>query len=389
MRRLTPLVVLGLWSALGLAVQRWAGIADGIREQYAYDVRFYEVIARAAPSLPDQRVLRPYAERFPAHWLVGTLADATGASLESVYRVVGFAFVAVAVVATHAAIRTLRLPPRAHAVALGLLAASAYPLHYLLAAPGMVADGLFLAGLATMLLGFVRGRLALVVGGLVLATLGRQTAVPVALVAAVWVAVAPAWRPRRVPAVAITLIAPGAVYVLLRMVGAEFASPHVGDVHDLTIVGFLVSPSLFAEHVGRTVLGIAVPAALVLGLWWRTRSHLPRGSLLVSAVIVAQPFVLGPSSAGDNEPRLAALAVPALAVAAGALLAHTRLEARETAVLVGAIALAGLHPRYTWPPPYTSVVWAVLVFVAALVVLAIGAGTRSGPGSDRTATLER
>jgi hypothetical protein len=147
----------------------------------------------------------------------------------------------------------------------------------------------------------------------------------------------------------------------------------VGDIHDLTIVGFLVSPSRFAEHVARTGLGVAVPAALVLGLWWRRRAHIPRGSLLVAAVIVAQPFVLGPSSAGDNETRLAALAVPALAVAAAGLLAHARLKAHEAAVLVAAIAVAGLHPRYTWPPPYSSAVWAALVLVATVFVLAVAA----------------
>lgn len=385
MRRLTPLAVLGLWSALALVVQRWATIADGIREQYAFDVTFYEVIARAAPSFPDERVLRPYAERFPAHWLVGSVSDLTGASLETVYRVVGLACVAAAVVATHAAIRSLRLDARAHAVALGVLAASAYPLHYLLAAPGMVSDGVFLAGLATSLLGFVRGRFALVLTGLVIATLGRQTAVPVAVVAAAWVAVAPAWRARRAAAAAATVAVPAAVYLVLRQVGAGFASPHVGDLHDLTIVGFLVSPSLFAEHVARTGLGIAVPAALVLGLWWRSRAHIPRGSLLVAAVIVAQPFVLGPSSAGDNETRLAALAVPALAVAAAALLAHTRLRSHEAALLVAAIAVAGLHPRYTWPPPYSSAVWAALAGVAAVAILLTGAGRRSGRGSGRTA----
>ena len=261
-------------------------------------------------------MLRPYAERFPAHWLVGTLAELTGASLQSVYRVVGFAFVAAAVVATHAAIRTCgsirartrsRFPPRRERVPPALR-------------PRRARNGRrrpLLVGLATTLLGFVRGRLALVVGGLVLATLGRQTAVPVAVVAGVWVAVSPAWRTRRVLAVAATLVAPSAVYLLLRTVGASFASPHIGDVHD----DDRRLPRLAAEHVARTVLGIAVPAALVLGLWWRTRAHLPRGTLLVAAVIVAQPFVLGPSSAGDNETRLAALALPALAAAAGALLA--------------------------------------------------------------------
>ena len=370
MRRLTPLAVLGLWSALALFVQRWASIADGIREQYAYDVRYYEVIARAAPSFPDERVLRPYAERFPAHWLVGSVSELTGASLENVYRVASIVFVAAALVLTHAAIRSLGLGTRAHAVALGLLAASAYPLHYLLAAPGMVSDGLFLAGLAATLLGFVRGRFALVLAGLVVATLGRQTAVPVALVAALWVLLAPAWRPRRIAAAAATVVAPVATYLVLRTVGDGFASPHIGDREDLTVLGFLASPSLFAEHVARTGLGIAVPAALVLGLWWRTRAHLPRGPLLVAAAIVAQPFLLGPSSAGDNETRLAALSLPALVLAAAALLAHVRLTRREAIVLVATIAVAGLHPRYTWPPPYTSAVWAALVAVAALVLIA-------------------
>jgi hypothetical protein len=93
----------------------------------------------------------------------------------------------------------------------------------------------------------------------------------------------------------------------------------------------------------------------------------------VAAVIVAQPFLLGPGSAGDNEPRLAALAVPALALAAAALLTHVHLSARETGVLIGAVLVAGLHPRYTWPPPYDSAVWAVLVAIAALVVLATSA----------------
>jgi hypothetical protein len=387
-RRLTPLATLGLWSALAVVVQRWASIADGIREQFAFDVTYYQVIARAAPSFPDEHVLRPYAERFSAHWVVGSVSDLTGASLENSYRVASVLLVAAMLVATHAAIRSLGLPADRHAVALGLLAASAYPLHYLLAAPGMIADALFLVGLAVMLLGFVRGRYVLVLGGIALATLGRQTAVPVALVAAIWVFAAPAWRPRRVPAAAGVLVVTGAVYLVLRTIGDGFADPEVGDLNDLTVIGFLASPSLFAEHVAKTAVGFVVPAALVAGLWWRTRARLPRGPLLVAAVIVAQPFLLGPASNGDNEPRLAALAVPALALAAAALLAHVRLSARETGVLIGALVVAGLHPRYTWPPPYDSAVWAVLVAIAAVVVLATsarpepatGGGRRSGRG---------
>ena len=311
MRRLTPLAVLGLWSALALLVQRWATIADGIREQYAFDVSYYEVIARAAPSLPDEHVLRPYAERFPAHWLVGTLAELTGASLQSVYRVVGFAFVAAAVVATHAAIRTCgSIRARTRSRSGSSPRARTPPLRPRRARNGrrrplsrrIRDDAARLRPRRPARRRRARARDARAADGgsrrRGRRRLGRRT---------------PRLAHETRPAVAATLVAPSAVYLLLRTVGASFASPHIGDVHDLTIVGFLVSPSLFAEHVARTVLGIAVPAALVLGLWWRTRAHLPRGTLLVAAVIVAQPFVLGPSSAGDNEPRLAALALPALA----------------------------------------------------------------------------
>ena len=75
-------------------------------------------------------------------------------------------------------------------------------------------------------------------------------------------------------------------------------------------------------------------------------------------------------------------------MAACALLAQTRLKGRESAVLIGAIALAGLHPRYTWPPPYSSAVWAALVLVAAIVILATAArggregGSRPAPTSS-------
>ena len=72
-----------------------------------------------------------------------------------------------------------------------------------------------------------------------------------------------------------------------------------------------------ADHLGRIALGILVPAALVLGGWLRTGGRVPRGALLLAAAVVAQTLVLGPTSNGDNEPRLAGLAVPALAVAAG------------------------------------------------------------------------
>ena len=139
----------------------------------------YERIARAAPSFPDQHVLRPFAERFPVHWLIGSLADGLGLSLHGLYRVADLLVLALLVWTVHLVLLRLRLDPRAHTIALGAVAVSAYPVHYLLAAPGMLSDGIFCLGLAVALLGFAAGRFELVLGGLALATIGRQTAVPV------------------------------------------------------------------------------------------------------------------------------------------------------------------------------------------------------------------
>src|SRR5262249_39184971 len=155
----------------------WEG---AIRAQFAADMRSYERIARAAPSFPDEHVLRPFAERFPVHWLIGSLANGLDVSLHGTYRVADLLVLALLLWAVHLVLTRLRLDLRPYLVAMGVLVASAYPVHYLLAAPGMISDGVFCLGLAVTLLGFVTGRFELVLGGLVLGTLGRQTAVPVA-----------------------------------------------------------------------------------------------------------------------------------------------------------------------------------------------------------------
>lgn len=368
----SPAGMLLAWSVAAVVVQRWASIADGIRVGYAVDVTSYLAIAEAAPSLPDDGlVLRPYAERFPAHWLVGSVSELTGLGLENVYRLASVLVVAGFLLAAHATLSRLGLDTRAHALALGALAASAYPLHYLLAAPGMVSDGVFVLGLALTLLGFVRGSFALVLVGLLVGVLGRQTGVPVVAAAAVWVAVAPAWKATRWWRAAAALLVPGLAYLLVRTIADGFAVPRVFPLEESTALGYLDSLDQVADHLGRIVLGIAVPAALVAGAWLRARGPLPRGALLLAAVIVAQPFVLGPATNGNNEPRLAGLAAPALVVAAAALLRRVCLSRVETAVIAAAILLAGLHPRYTWPPPWGSGVWAVIEVTAAAVTCAL------------------
>jgi len=362
---------LALWLLFTLSVQRWPSWGEGIRVQFASDARSYEEIARAAPSFPATRMLRPFAERFPTHWSVGMISDLTDVPLHVVYRIASVLCFLVVIAVVHLALVRFGLDVRGHAVSLGALAASAYPVHYLLAAPGMLSDGVFILGLSVALLGFTHERFPVALAGLVIATVGRQTAVPVGVAAAVWVFLVRDWRATRWQRAAVCILIPAAIYATLHFVANPFATSGVGGLHEISVIGFLTGIRPIAEHLGRVVLGLAVPSALVLGAWRRSSGRLLCGPVLVAAAVALQPVVLGPASNGSNEPRLAGLAAPALAVAAGTFLRKTALGPRETAVLLAAIAVAGLHHRYTHAGLHTNVEWATIELVAAVVVLTV------------------
>jgi hypothetical protein len=99
----------------------------------------------------------------------------------------------------------------------------------------------------------------------------------------------------------------------------------------------------------------------------------------VGIVVAGQPLVLGPLANASNEPRLAGLAAPAFAVAAAMVLRRARLSRTETLVCAAAIAVGGLHHRYTVSGLERNAVWASVEIVAALVVLIVLAAGRRAP----------
>lgn len=376
------LIVLAALLTLAAAVQHWYSIADGIRVQFAHDVSSYLVIANAAPSLPTTQVLQPFAERIPVHWTVGVISNA-GISVDLVYRVGMLACLLAIVLAVHDVLIRLDLRAAEYGLAMAALVASAYPFHYLLASPGMLSDAVLVLGVSILLAGFARGRLWIVLLGLAVGTAGRQTMVPVALVAAAWAFVSPAWAHARWRVATACVALPVGIYVALYVAARSFDYPEPGGLHDLSVLGFFTSPRALIEHFGRVTLGVMVPAGLALGAWLRTRNPLPRGALLVAAAVAAQPLVLGPSSNGGNEPRLAGLAAPALVVAAAALLHGAHLTRREAAIAALAIVVAGLHSRYTHGPLLRNYVWAGAEVVAAVTLVAV-IGRLGWPGQRQS-----
>ncbi|MEA2247004.1 MAG: hypothetical protein QOH46_1533, partial [Solirubrobacteraceae bacterium] len=186
------LVLLGL-CLLVAATNRWLSWDAGIRLLTARDARSYEAIARAAPGLPGRDLPAHHAERFPVHWLAGTLSDLSGVPLHAMYRVLLAAAIGGTLVALHAIV-TGRIPVAAYALVAAVFLLDPYVVRYELLVPGMLADATFVLALGVTLLGLAGRRGWAVLAGVALATAARETALPAALVVIAWLALAPDWR---------------------------------------------------------------------------------------------------------------------------------------------------------------------------------------------------
>jgi hypothetical protein len=369
------------WLVAVLATQAWPSWSTGIRNRFASDVSSYEQIAKAAPGLPSGSLPQQHAERFPAHWLVGTVSDLTGWSLHGVYRAASLLCLLALVAVVAATLERLRLDLAGQVVALGLLMASAYPFRYLLAAPGMVSDAVFLLGLAVTVLGLTTRRDATVVGGLLVATAGRQTAVPVALA----VAAILAFR-RRFALAAVSAVLPLTLYGAERAVADRFGDGGLGGAQ--SVLAAAGHPRELADHVGRIVLPLVVPLAVAAGAWMRTRVPPSLAPTVVATAVVLQPLVLDPTWVARNEPRLAGLALPAVVVALATPLAACRLQPLETAMVSLAILAGSLHARYSDVGVPRSAAWVGLEVVAAAVAFAVLARARLGAATSRRVATE-
>lgn len=353
--------LIGIVVAFVLVLQAWPSWQEGVRREYASDIQEYEKIAVAAPGLPNQDLPLQHAERFPLHWLVGSIADLLDAPLHDVYRVATVLLLIALLAVVDMTLTALRLDLVTHGLSVLAVGASAYPVRYLLAAPGMLSDAAFVLALAIVALGVVRTSSAAVVGGAVFATVARgETALPLAIVVAGWL-----WLIGRRRWAALALIAPAVVFAAVHVVANGFAQPDNAALSEILVLGSLGHPGTLAAHVGRTLIGVLAPLTLVVAAYVRSRSMLPRMLLATTAAVLLQPLVLGPDWTDGTEPRLAGLALPALVVVGAILLRTAPLSARAAVVVALGLAAASLHHIYSDAGLDTSREWAIVSCVGA------------------------
>jgi hypothetical protein len=381
---------------------KWVSFNQAVRQFGATDDINYRAMASAAPGLLHGRIPEWHAERFAVQWVVGSAAKLFSLSLYATYRVgVVLVLLAICFVLAETFLR-IGLSLSAGAVCIAVFALNAYGVRPYLIGSGGVADLVFVLGSAIAVRGLILRSPWSLLGGLLLATVARQTALPAALVAAAVILLDRAWGVRvprgRLAFAAAVLVMPLICYAVIRIVAHQFAGPSP-SLHTMTLLGASLTPSVLVQHFSRCVNGLLSIAGLLGGLWWSRRSDRKAGGtswrppapatmaavyacLAFGAAISSQPALLNPKWASYNENRLAVLGLVPFIAAAGLLFRELErnrgrpLSWKVAATLVGLLALASLHHIYTVigtaSKGQTLVLEAVVALALAIVVARAG-----------------
>jgi hypothetical protein len=389
------LAAAGGWLAFVWATTHWYSWQQTIDLLFGSDAQEYETIAKAAPGFPDEPLPSQHANRFVPHYLVGLGSDVFHVGVRHLYYVCAFLLLLAILVVLDRLLRPFRLGRIEWALCVGALITNPYLYRFLALAPGRLADSVFIIGGALALLGLLRANPWLLVGGLVVATLGRSESVfSLAVLAPIGVLLSPDWRRltpvRRWLSAGAALLVPLGNYGLIVIADDSFSRRDHPGFWGLTVFGDLRdlpgSAGTIGLHGSRVVIGVVGAAALIVGAlvarWHAGASgKLPFAfwaSLVAGIAVSGEALILSPGFIHGNSPLLSALGAVFFVVAAGAVLQGWALTVRAGAVGVAGLAVVSLHHRFsTISPVSTPGRYAGLAAIAAAAVaVAVATGAR-------------
>lgn len=368
-----------------LATQRWLTWDAGVRNLGEGDVLSYQVMAEAAPKLPSTTLGSAYTARFPVHYAIGLLARWTPLTVHEAYAVAVAVCIGAIACMAWLILGELAVPRPWRALVVALLCLDPYSFRYYVMSPGMVADLVFVSGLAMSVLALLRRRPGLLLIGAVIASAARQTALVAFPVMALWMLLEGRGKPRqarwRIVTVTVAVI-PFAMWAVVSVIVRPFTKPFAPRIPQDTILPLLLQlpqslPDL-ATHVLRVAIPFVLPLVILSVVTVRQRGRGPQqrpcfwGLMALSAAIVIQPLGIGDTFPGFayNEPRLSAMGLLPFVLALGGRLAtiRFRVPTGRGTVVAAAIALASLHHVYTTVGPKSLAQFLAIQLVAAAVV---------------------
>ncbi len=144
------------------------------------------------PRLPADGagLVHHHAQRFPVAWTVGAVADASGLGVDAAFRVVVAAALLIALALLARALAALQVAPLWRLLLLALFILAPLSTRFYVAFPWIAPDAVFLVGAALVAWGLATDRARLLLGGILVAAVARQTGLLLVPALAAWAALA-------------------------------------------------------------------------------------------------------------------------------------------------------------------------------------------------------
>jgi hypothetical protein len=376
---ITMSVLMGAFILFTSVLQTWVQSLDHGRA----DAVNYQRIADAAPGFYHGLIVPWQATRWVPNWIVGSFSHLLSLSVPNGYRFWQAVLILAIVGVLIETLLALKISTPAALVCLGLVILNAYLFRSYLGSAGAPADYVLILGATIAVRGLLlRSRLWLI-GGLLVAVIARQTALPPALVASGVVLVDPAWKQKygrgRWFIALNTILLPAIAYEIVADLAKSFSGPNQ-SLSTETLLGAQLHAGFLFQHFARCVDPILSTVALLAACWWLRRERVPRaqnyrapgqamyqtpevvkpvrdnaaayGALLFGAAIWIQPVLLNPAWASYNEPRLAVFALVPIVVGLAVVMRDLELQYERISnglcvVLLGLLAIGSLHYEYS------------------------------------------
>ncbi len=361
----------------------------------ADDSRSYEILALAAPGLPDHGPVYHHAQRLFIHYIVGTIAHFSGWDLGGVYQGIAVLCSILIALLLLRFLTELGLNQWSRNLLFGAFVCNPYAFRYYWIAPTMIADLVFVLGLGGIIWGLHSGRFLPVFLSGIVAMLGRQNALLIIPGVMVWMFFASSWaKYSNSKKVYFSLTFLGMQIGLYQGLG-HLVLPFTGH----PVIGASLFVSFFTWLTGETfqwkilfehILRVFIPGVLTLFLICgfilasrEIRKKIPFefwASLFLAASLAVQPLVVEPIGMAQNQSRQSSIALLALIVALAYLLRQIQYVPRKWmgVFVLGCIFLSSLHHMYSIIGPQSAAYFALWeIAVSAMAGLVVFSSFRN------------
>jgi len=373
-----------------LASNIWLPWDQAVEYMYKQDVSEYMKISKAAPYLTEEKVGFHFAQRFFFSYLVGVTAKVFSIDSKFFYYLFTL-FIAVGIIFVFIkSLEALKLSYESKLIAIWLLVCNPYTFRYYALVPGMSQGLLFNLGLTILFYGLITTQNLFLFLGVILAGLGRQTTILILPGILGWILFSTKWKSnylikQRVAFSLGVVLCELVIYLGTSYFAQMCATPSTNYAAIAGTYLWIKSSNFSFLEMTEFSLRIILPFLLTLSFiltfafWGKNKAAFFRSpeficSCFITLSIIAQPFLAGPTIAGQSATRLSAHGlIPFLFSFAYIFKENTTLWKSPTSSftfigILGLIFIGSFHHLYTVIGPSTAAQYAFMQVILCLII---------------------